>query len=176
MEGLTLAQASVFRFVFPLVAAGLLGWWWLQSRAPEPAPSEAVVPSAIVATPAAAPARAKPGADSERVIPGGFGAPSLETATPVEVESMRRAEAARSVAAPAPPRSYIGADGKKHAFAYEQSAQDNARELALADRRALLMAQLRADPGGFARKHGLSAKEAKWILDGETDFPERLLD
>lgn len=169
-------QANAFRWIFPALAAGLLGWWWLQSRTLEPAPSEAAAAPSAIAESVAPAVRATPGADRERILPGGFNLPALESATPSEVRSLRQAEAARSAAALAPPRSYTGVDGKQHALDYERSGEVRNHELALAARRDLLMTQLKADPQGFARTHGLSAKEVQWILEGETDFPERLLD
>ena len=71
------------------------------------------------------------GESRQRVVPGGFDLPELASATPAELETMRDAEVERSAAAPVPPTSYIGADGKKHAFAYDRTAEAQAQEQVL---------------------------------------------
>ena len=38
------------------------------------------------------------------------------------------------------------------------------------------MRELEADPARFAREHRLSLKQVQWIADGETDFPDELLE
>lgn len=171
-----MAQASALRWLFPAMVVGLTLWWWLQSRSPEPEP--AVIPVLEQVAPASAPAtvmRSPAGESARRVIPGGFDLPPADSATPAEIESLREAEVERSAASPLPPRSFTGPDGKPREFAYG-GAEERAREQAQADRRSLLMARLRADPRAFGREHRLSAKEVQWILDGSTDFPDRLLD
>ena len=166
-----------FRFLFPAIAIGLLAWWWTGSdrvdagSAPETAAGNAAAPATPPATPAVR--------VSQAVIPGGYVAPRLEDATPLEIEAMRSAEVERSAGSPEPPASFFGADGKRHPFQYNQSsklskttAEEEDREV----RRKLLMQQLRADPQKFARDNNLATKEAQWILDGTEDFPDRLLD
>ena len=39
-----------------------------------------------------------------------------------------------------------------------------------------LARELEADPARFARDHHLSLKQVQWIVDGETDFPDSLLE
>lgn len=167
-------KRSNVRWLFPVIASGLLAWWWFadrESEAPEP------VQDIALASPVVEPRSDRIVADgSSTVIPGGYVAPKLEDATPLEVEQLREAEVTRSAQSPEPPKSFVGADGKRHPFQYNGSAQSSAIEDARDARRKLLMQQLRADPVGFARTNKLAKKEVQWILDGTEDFPERLLD
>jgi hypothetical protein len=97
----------------------------------------------------------------------------LASATPAEIHAIHDAEVRNSAAAP-PPASFKGMDGKPKAFKYND-ARAEAEDAVLDVRRQQLMLELRRDPKAFARKYGLSAKEVQWILDGDTDFPLRLL-
>ena len=174
MQGNQVQKRSWVKWGFPLVAGGLLAWWWIAESAPE-APEPA--PSSMLARPAVQPSTHPVAtAGSAAIIPGGFVAPMLEDATPLELEQMREAEVARSAQSAEPPKSFVGADGRQHPFQYNGSAQSGATEQAREVRRKLLMQQLRADPVGFAKANSLVAKEVQWILDGSEDFPERLLD
>jgi hypothetical protein len=107
-------------------------------------------------------------------IPG-YTAPPIETATPAEIDALVSAEVARS-AKSVTPKTYVGIDGKPHQIQYNGAGQSATEELRREDRRKVLMDELKANPAAFARSHDLSMKEVGWILDGSSDFPERLLD
>ena len=161
------------QWIFPVIASCLLALWFVDR--PRQAPAQVHVSAPAVPALNLRAGRNEP-AGSSAIFPGGHVAPKLDDATPLEIEQLREAEVARSAKSPEPPKSYLGADGNRHAFQYNGSAQSSAVEDARDVGRKLLMQQLRADPVGFARTHKLAAKEVQWILDGAEDFPERLLD
>lgn len=159
-----------------LVAALLLAgvWAWQRWRPhedantarspPVPARLSETIGGGLVAPPPAPVGR----------IPGEL-PPSIESATPAEIAALRQAEVARS-AGSAPIASWKGPDGRQHAFAYRTLPADEAQQHAIDARREDLMRELRADPAGFARRNGLSPREAERILDGTIELPDRLLD
>lgn len=155
-----------------LIAAGaalFLSGWWLGRAGPKPAaPATPVVEArpVVVATPSM-PVPSAVGA-------GNYVPPDIANATPAEVQAMRQAEVERS-AASAPVASFRGIDGKTHSFRYD-AAQDRIAAARQQERRELLMRELQADPARFARDHQLSLKEVQWIVDGDADFPDRLLE
>lgn len=155
----------------PVLALLLVAWWFIQGRgsAPEevasPSATVPVVPSPVSQAPVARPAGQVPG----------YTAPPIESFTAAEVAELHRAEVERS-AKSEPPKTFVGIDGKTHALEYNSSAKSDARQEARDIRRALLMRQLMADPQRFARDNQLSLKEVQWIVDGTSDFPDRLLD
>lgn len=105
---------------------------------------------------------------------GNYVPPDIASATPAEVQAMRNAEVERS-AASAPVASFKDIDGKTRRFNYA-SDQERIAAARQQERRELLMRELQADPAGFAREHQLSLKEVQWIVDGDADFPDRLLE
>ncbi|OGT59133.1 MAG: hypothetical protein A3E01_20065 [Gammaproteobacteria bacterium RIFCSPHIGHO2_12_FULL_63_22] len=157
--------------VLPALALLLAAWWFLQDRPLAPDGEAGPDASVPVATPTVAPA---PVARPVGQVPG-YTAPPIESLTPAEVAQLHRAEVERS-AKSEPPKTFVGIDGKTHAFEYNSSAKSSAKEEAREVRRALLMRQLMADPQRFARENKLTLKEVQWIVDGDSDFPDRLLD
>ena len=152
-------------WLYPLLGLALLAaaaWQWRTQADREaagagfpPAPSASDVAGAgPLATPAAvAPAALSP-ADREALL----------------------AREARASAAAQPPRTYRGIDGKPRAFAYKDPVAAASEEGMRQARREALMRELAADPAAFARKYRLSLKQVQWIVDGETDFPDELLE
>lgn len=176
IQGSRVPKRNHVQWIFPVIATGLLAWWWFADRPSQvPSPVQAEAEAAAATTDALRTDRIEP-ARAQATIPGGFVAPRLEDVTPLEVEQLRDAEVTRSAQSPEPPKTFVGADGKRQPFLYNGSSQSSAVEDGREDRRKLLMQQLRADPVGFARTHELAEKEVRWILDGTEDFPERLLD
>lgn len=115
-------------------------------------PSDAHAPASIVVT--------TPSAFS-------FRAPNTDPNTLIEKEIANSAAAE-------PPKTYLGPDGRPHAFDYSKPGQDlveQARQM----RRRQLMAELMANPAAFAAAHNLDQKQVRWIADGESDFSEDLL-
>lgn len=161
-------------WILPAAAAALLLAWWLWSpdRRPAPPGDPTTAPAAAVA-PRATPSR--PPAPADVTLPGGYVGPDPASLTPAERQALVAAEVAASAAAP-PPAQYTGMNGKPKAFAYPDDASAARAEAARGERRASLRRELTADPAAFAHRHQLSAKEVQWILDGETDFPDRLLE
>lgn len=157
-----------------LVLALLAGWWWRN----ESSVDEGVAGVAAAAYPeAAAPTGPAPRATATpaRVLPGGYVAPNLASLSPAEREALRDAEVERSAAA-APPRTFKDIDGRQRPFRYPDPVAAESAERLRQARRDQLMLELEADPARFARNHRLSLKQVQWIVDGETDFPDRLLD
>lgn len=168
-------MARLMRGLLPLGAAVLVGaWLWGQRVAVTPAlePAASVANSASATTPASA-ATARPAAQGR--LPGMPMPPPIESASPNEIAALRRAEVVHSQARP-PVASYVGADGKQHAFRYEPTQQEAASDRAREEREASLMRELQADPAAFARRYGLKAREIERILDGSAPFPPALLD
>ena len=156
-----------------VAGAALLIGYWLGQRQSTPVPQ----PQAVPVIPAAA-STPVPGAGgkAEPVAPTFPNmAPPVETATPAEVAALRQAEAAHSQARP-PVATYKGADGRQHAFRYQQSPAEEAAQRGREEREAALMRELHADPAAFAKKYGLRAREIERILDGTMPFPPALLD
>ena len=164
-------KVKLSRVVLPALALVLVAWWFVQGRAsaPEAAARQEAGVSAQASTSRPAPA-AKPVGQ----VPG-YSAPPIESFTPAEVAELHRAEVERS-ATSEPPKTFVGIDGQTHAFEYNASAKSSAKEDAREVRRALLIRQLMADPQRFARENKLTLKEVQWIVDGDSDFPDRLLD
>jgi hypothetical protein len=161
-------------WLLPAAALALVFAWWLRPTREYAGSQVASVPSPAesgVSPPARRPA---PSAE-DVVLPGGYVGPDPASLTPAEREALVVAEVAASATAAAPAR-YTGIDGKPKAFAYPDDASAASAESARADRRASLRRELAADPAAFARRHQLTAKEVQWIVDGETDFPDRLLE
>jgi hypothetical protein len=155
-----------------LVCAGValfLSGWWLGREGRPAAP--AAEPPAVISSPTldSLPRPPPPAA----VGNGNYLPPDIATATPAEVQAMRDAEVERS-AASVPKATYKGIDGKTHSFHYD-AAQDRIAAARQQERREMLMRELQADPARFAREHQLSLKEVQWIVDGDADFPDRLL-
>jgi hypothetical protein len=163
-------------WILPVAALALvLAWWlWPANERATPARNPA---TASTSTPASASrtARAPTPGSGDVELPGGYVGPDPASLTPAEREALVAAEVAVSAAAE-PPARYIGIDGKPKAFSYADDAAAARTEAARADRRASLRRELDADPAAFARRHQLSAKEVQWIVDGETDFPDRLIE
>jgi hypothetical protein len=157
--------------VLPVLALLLVAWWFVQGRAS--APDGSSIGGAPVSAQASL-SRPAPAAKPVGQVPG-YSAPPIESFTAAEVAELHRAEVERSAKSD-PPKTFVGIDGKTHAFEYNTSAQSSAKEDARAVRRALLMRQLMADPQRFARENKLTLKEVQWIVDGDSDFPDRLLD
>lgn len=152
--------------VVALVAA------WLANRS---AP-HAVAPRPALAPAPAAGSNAPPAVVAPRpTYPGGFVAHEAASLTPVERQALRQHEAAASAAAPAV-AGFTGIDGKPRAFRYPDAHEAEAAERARQARRDQLMVELGADPAAFARNHRLSLDEVRAIVDGDTDFPDRLLE
>ena len=95
--------------------------------------------------------------------------------SPAEREALRQAEVENSKAHP-PVASYRGVDGRQHAFRYEATPAEEARQLRREQRERELMAELEADPAAFARKYQLQAREVERILDGSLPLPPALLE
>ncbi len=159
----------------PLAAVALVAaWWW--TRAPTVASGSAPVPSAPPAMPGPdasqpdAPGRGPRGMEKLEIPGTPSGPPS-----PAELEALRRAEVANSQAHP-PVATYRGADGRQHVFRYEATPAEQASQLRRERRERELMAELEADPGAFARKHKLQAREIERILDGSLPLPPALLE
>lgn len=155
-----------------LVLALLAAWWWRQESAE--GGGTAVVQAADTAA-GTAPVPGSPAAAPAPILPGGYVGPDPASLTPAEREAFHDAEVERSAAAPAP-KTYKDIDGKQRAFRYPDAAAAESAERMRQARREQLMRELEADPQRFARTHGLSLKQVQWIVDGETDFPDRLLD
>jgi hypothetical protein len=157
----------VSRPLLPLLvvfALGLgLGWWLGRSDPADAAPAQ-VAPAGPAVPAASSGARLAPVADA--------GLPPL---TPQEREAFQAQEVERSAAAEAP-RAYRGIDGKPKAFKYPDPVAAESAERTRQARREQLMRELEADPARFAREHRLSLKQVQWIADGETDFPDELLE
>lgn len=153
-------------------AALLVGYWLGQRQVAPEAPPQSLPALAGEAGPATPDARVKP-EPVTRTFPNM--APPIETATPAEVAALRQAEAAHSQASP-PVATYKGPDGRQHAFHYQQTPAEEAVQRAREDREAALMRELQADPGAFAKKYGLRAREIERILDGTMPFPPALLE
>ena len=146
-------------------AAGLgLGWWLGRDNA-----STGAVPARTAAAPNGAAAPSLPQAEA---AVGDRGLPAL---TPAERQALQAQEVERSSAAE-PPRTYKGIDGKPRAFRYPDPVAAESAERTRQARREQLMRQLEADPARFAREHNLSLKQVQWIVDGESDFPDELLE
>lgn len=164
-------KVKLSTLALPGLALLLVAWWFIQGRGS--APDGATSPSTALPV-AASPIPHAPVARPVGQVPG-YTAPPLESLTPAQVAELRRAEVERS-AKSEPPKTFVGIDGKTHALEYNGSAKFDARQEARETRRALLMRQLMADPQRFARDNQLSLKEVQWIVDGTSDFPDRLLD
>jgi hypothetical protein len=85
------------------------------------------------------------------------------------------AEVERS-AASAPVATYEGEDGRPHAFAYGQGPAQAEAQHDEDARRAAALAAMRADPAGFAARHGLRPRDVERMLDGSLEIPEPMLD
>lgn len=164
-------KVSFPKVFLPALALLLVGWWLFGRStptalpaAPEQAPV-AIEPVQPVLAPVTHPTAQVPG----------YSAPPIESMTPSEVAALRAAEVERS-AKSQPPKTFVGIDGKQHVLQYNQTAQSRAIEESREVRRALLMKQMMADPQRFARDNRLSLKEVQWILDGDSDFPDRMLE
>lgn len=143
-------------------AAGLaVGAWYGRNSAP---PTAASPDPALARTPVA----------SVPATPAS-GAPEPPPLTVAERQALQVQEAAHSTAAP-PAASYRGIDGKPRAFRYPDPLAAESAERNRQARREQLMRELAADPARFAREHGLSLKQVQWIVDGEADFPDEMLE
>lgn len=165
-------MAGTLRTVLVAGAALLVGYW-LGQRQTAPAVQAPAVPT--VPGPVDWPTPGNAGRPA-RVTPSFPNMPPpIETATPAEVAALRQAEVVHSQARP-PVATYKGADGRQHAFRYEQTPAEAAAQRTREDREAALMRELQADPAAFAKKHGMRAREIERILDGTMPFPPELLD
>lgn len=167
-----MSQRSALSAVLLASAALSLLWWYLLGSRPSgPGPSD--VPRIEGSPPGNVATGAPPRAPVAYTDQTGYRPPDLSTATPAEMQAIHDAEARNSAAAQ-PPRTYKGMDGKPKAFDYNDdkaAAEEALREV----RRGQLMQELSRDPKAFAIKYKLSLKEVQWIVDGDTDFPDRLL-
>jgi hypothetical protein len=163
-----------FSWLLPAAAVALVLAWWLWPTRGHDALQDAPAPAPVEASVSPAARVSAPGAE-DVVLPGGYVGPDPASLMPTERQALVAAEVAASAAAEAPAQ-YTGIDGKPRAFAYPDDASAARAEAARADRRASLRRELAADPAAFARRHRLTAKEVQWIVDGETDFPDRLLE
>ena len=146
-------------------ALGVGAGWWAARR--QPPGADAPAPDAAV------PAHDDP---SVARAPAALGtAADLPVLTPAERQALGAAEVERSAAAE-PPRTFKGIDGKPKAFRYPDPVASESAERTRQARRDRLMRELEADPARFARDHHLSLKQVQWIVDGETDFPDSLLE
>lgn len=167
-------KLTLSKILLPVAALLLVGGWIVRetgSPVPPPADSASVTPPVTLG-----PGGATTGPLTRPAgqIPG-YSAPPIETATPAEVAALLQAEVERS-ARSEPPKTFVGIDGKPKTFQYNKTQESAAREEARDIRRKLLMQQLSADPQRFARDNQLTLKEVQWIVDGTSDFPDRLLD
>ena len=165
-------MTGMLRTLLVAGAALLVGYWLGQRQAAPVAPPPSTSALSETSNPSAAGEGGQPRA-AHPSFPNM--APPIETATPAEVAAIQQAEVAHSQARP-PVATYKGADGKQHAFRYEQTPAEEARDRAREDRQAALMRELEADPAAFAKKYGLRAREIELILDGSMPFPQALLD
>lgn len=156
-----------------LVLALLAAWWWRD---------QALLGEGVgdpVATGGTMPFETAGGAEKTRaptpVLPGAYVGPDPGSLTPAERDALGDAEVERSAAAP-PPATFKDIDGRQRAFRRPDPVAADSAERTRQARRDQLMLELEADPARFARTHGLSLKQVQWIVDGETDFPDRLLD
>ena len=167
-----MSQRSFVSAVLLVSAFVLALWWYFWGSEPSVPAAPDVTSLQSDATPEARALPAHPAtvayADQTGYVP-----PDLATATPAEIQAIHDAEVRNSAAAEAP-KTYKGIDGKPKAFSYND-ARAEAEEVVRDARRQQLMQELKRDPSAFARKYGMASKEAQWILDGTTDFPDRLL-
>ena len=156
-----------------VLALLLAGWWWLGlTPAGEGEPAR-TAPVAAEMTPSV-PESAAPAPVGPRGTLPGVVLPPIESATPSEVVALRDAEIERSAAA-APVASYRGADGRRHAFAYQQTPAEDAILRDEDARREQVVARMRANPVTFATSNKLRAREVERMLDGSLEVPGRLL-
>lgn len=164
-------KLSVPKVLFPALALLLVAWWLFGRETTTPLPAvRQDVPAGVGQGPSNVSLVTHPVGQ----VPG-YTAPPIESMTPGEVAALREAEVERS-AKSEPPRTFVGIDGKQHVLQYNGSAKSRAIDDAREVRRTLLMKQLMADPQRFARDNRLTLKEVQWILDGDSDFPDRMLD
>ena len=156
-----------------LVLALLAAWWWRDG--PGAAAEDPPAPEAVPAVHADTANRPSIGPAQTPVLPGGYVGPDPSSLSPAERDALRDAEVERSAAAP-PPATFKDIDGRRKAFRYPDPVAAESAERTRQARREQLMRELEADPARFARTHGLSLKQVQWIVDGETDFPDRLLE
>jgi hypothetical protein len=160
------ARSRVLVLLMLAGALALVGWWLAARNGRATAPAGTALPARVAGG---------EGADVPAVLPGNAEAPPAVVLSPAEREALLAAEAERSVKA-APPATYKGIDGRQHAFRYPDPVAAESAERTRQARREQLLRELEADPAGFARAHGLSLKQVQWIVDGETDFPDALLE
>lgn len=168
-------MARLTRGMLPLAAAALVGvWLWRQPAlvAPDAEPATSFADSTGAIAPASS-ATARPAAQGR--LPGMTMPPPIESASPNEIAALRQAEVEHSLVRP-PVASYVGPDGKQHAFRYETTQQEAAKDRAREERESELMRELQADPAAFASRYGLKAREIERILDGSMPFPPAMLD
>jgi hypothetical protein len=146
---------------------GLAVWSW-PSASPRRTPGPAITDPAPVRMPSAA-------AVGRPTYPGGVPPVDVASLTPGERKALADREARISAAA-APVAVGKGIDGKPRAFQYPGTQQAVVAERNRQARRERLMVELEADPAHFARAHQLSLDDVRWIVEGETDFPDRLLE
>jgi hypothetical protein len=147
-----------------LVIATVVAYWWTAHRSH--AESEALaMPTDQLEIQQQSPVQ------SVAPQPSAFSTEGLG-GTPAQLSAR---EQANKATAPPPPITYVGPDGKKHAFQYRKPSLDP-RERNRDIRRKLLMEELTANPDAFARNYGLNTKEVRWIAEGSAEFPESLLE
>ena len=168
-------MAGLSRGFLLLGAAALVGMWlWRHQTAPAPATGAASAAAVSPSTSSPISASSAPPPVQGR-LPGMPMPPPIESASPSEIAALRQAEVEHSQARPAV-ASYTGADGRQHAFRYQQTEQEALGERVREEREASLRRELEADPAAFARRYGLRAREIERILDGSAPFPPALLD
>ena len=168
-------MAGLTRGFLLIGAAALVGmWFWRQPTEPARATgsSTAAVASASTISPISTSSAPPP---VQGRLPGMPMPPSIDSASPSEIAALRQAEVQHSQARPAVV-SYTGADGRQHAFRYQQTEPEALSERVREEREASLRRELEADPAAFARRYGLRAREIERILDGSAPFPPVLLD
>lgn len=158
----------------PVLVLALLAAWWWRDRSGAGA---GIAPASRDAEPAQVDSYARPSPPPAPTpaLPGGYVGPDPSSLSPAERDALRNAEVERSAAAAAP-ATYKDIDGRRKAFRYPEPVVAESAERTRQARREQLMRELEADPARFARTHGLSLKQVQWIVDGETDFPDRLLE
>ena len=151
-------KVKLSRLVLPVLALLLVAWWFVQGRPSAPV-GAAGQPAAVPA--ATSTLRSAPAAKPAATLPG-YSAPPIESFTPAEVAELHRVEIERS-AKSEPPKTFVGIDGKTHAFEYNSSTKSAGKQQAREDRRSLLMRQLMADPQRFARDNQLTSGRSRGV-------------
>lgn len=165
-------MTGMLRSLFLAGAALLVGYWLGHRQAIPPLEPQTPPTPANLADASAEGVSGKP----VKVSPTfpNMAAP-IESATPAEIAALRQAEVVNS-GARRPVAGYKGPDGRQHAFRYESTPAEAARQRAQEDREAALMRELESDPAAFARKYSLRAREIELILDGSMPLPPALVE